>query len=172
VHWNWVRIDGYAYTESKASGRGQQGYESPCGAQRTVRRVRLGLRVFACLTYTFEDEYLTADWLHACASWTACQVHPSDGPWRSRADAGFPRRSPEWIAELFNTHCRPCEWYDPDGRTLIRRRGVCLKCGCHVSDIFDRLDNKLMFPNASCPLDPPKWGPSVDSDPNNEEPNP
>ncbi|MHC4120137.1 MAG: hypothetical protein ACYSWO_21800 [Planctomycetota bacterium] len=82
------------------------------------------------------------------------------------AAEGFPRRSPEWIAEIFAEHCQPCEWYAPEEKTLLGRQGVCRRCGCHVSAAPRRLDNKLLLPNTSCPLDPPLWGSSVEVEPN------
>ena len=47
----------------------------------------------------------------------------------SWAKAGFPRRSAEWVAEIFNTHCKPCQWYEPDGHTLLGDKGKCGRCG-------------------------------------------
>lgn len=84
------------------------------------------------------------------------------------AAAGFPRRAPEWVAEIFENHCKPCEWYDPDGVTPFGKVGTCKFCSCHVSADFDDMQNKIVLPNTSCPLDPPKWQASVEC--NNEPP--
>lgn len=71
--------------------------------------------------------------------------------------AGFPRRSPEWVKEIFETHCKPCEWYDANAKTVFGKQGMCTRCGCHVSADFDDMQNKIVLPNTSCPLDEPKW---------------
>lgn len=84
------------------------------------------------------------------------------------AAAGFPRRAPEWVKEIFENHCKPCELYDPDGKTPFGSVGVCTKCGCHVSDDSDDMLNKIVLPNTSCPFDPPKWEANVEC--NNEPP--
>ncbi len=71
-------------------------------------------------------------------------------------EAGRPFRSPEEVAELFNTHCnppgQPCELYDPKGRAipLVGRLGVCKGCGCHVSDDATELDNAIAYPTKAC----------------------
>jgi hypothetical protein len=68
--------------------------------------------------------------------------------WRA---AGYPRRSPEWVSELFETHCRPCPFYDPEGKTPLGTVGICGKCGCHVSDNPETMLNKLVLPTEGCP---------------------
>ena len=75
--------------------------------------------------------------------------------------AGCPMRSPEWVAEIFEDHCRPCEFYNP-GPNLLRQRGYCEKCGCHVSPDGNNPLNKIVDPNNSCPLDPPRWGGTIE----------
>lgn len=76
--------------------------------------------------------------------------------------AGCPSRSPEWVSEIFHTHCEPCEYYFP-GRTMLGQNGGCGKCGCHVSADSSNPLNKIVDPNNSCPLDPPRWGRNVES---------
>lgn len=78
------------------------------------------------------------------------------------AGAGFPRRSAEWVKEIFETHCEPCDWYRSDKKTFWGDKGVCIYCECHVSDDVDNMRNKIVMPNNRCPLDPPKWGSDVD----------
>jgi len=78
------------------------------------------------------------------------------------AGAGFPRRSPEWVKEIFETHCQPCAWYDANRTTLLSDQGICIHCACHVSGDAENMRNKIVMPNNSCPLDPPKWGSDVD----------
>ena len=75
--------------------------------------------------------------------------------------AGCPKRSPEWIAEIFETHCQPCDEYNP-GRNLLGQKGYCMKCSCHVSADPDNPVNKIVSPLNSCPLDPPKWGRTIE----------
>ena len=79
----------------------------------------------------------------------------------SWAAAGFPRRDPEWVAELFAV-CESCDQYDPAGKGPFGDVGACEACGCHVGN-NDRPTNKLVLPNTSCPLG--KWGSSVDRKP-------
>lgn len=82
--------------------------------------------------------------------------------------AGFPRRDPDEVRELFNTYCNPsghrCEQYDPDARTIpiVGIKGVCLGCGCHVSSNPAELLNALTIPTKSCPMG--KFGASVDKE--------
>lgn len=78
------------------------------------------------------------------------------------AKEGFPRRSPEWVVEIFETHCKPCQYYDPNGTTPFGSVGTCTRCGCHVSDDCEDMLNKIVLPTSSCPLDPPKWKASVE----------
>lgn len=75
--------------------------------------------------------------------------------------AGCPQRSPEWIAEIFEEHCKPCEFYNPS-RNVFRQKGYCEKCGCHVSADPNNPLNKIVSPLNSCPLDPPKWGGTIE----------
>jgi len=86
--------------------------------------------------------------------------------------AGCPRRSPEWVAEIFETQCRPCPWYDAEDRTIFGSKGLCTKCGCHVSADHTNPLNKIVDPANACPLDPPRWEAIIEIDkrqPNNEE---
>lgn len=76
--------------------------------------------------------------------------------------AGFPRRAPEWVFEIFENHCKPCDYYDPEGKTPLGSVGTCGKCGCHVSDDPEDMLNKIVLPTSFCPLDPPRWNASVD----------
>jgi len=76
--------------------------------------------------------------------------------------AGCPSRSPEWVAEIFTEHCEPCEFFDP-GRNILGQKGHCDKCGCHVSANSNNPLNKIVDPNNSCPLDPPKWGNTIEN---------
>jgi len=89
--------------------------------------------------------------------------------WKDWASAGFPKRSPEWIRELFGI-CKACPEYDPEGKTPLGTVGICRICGCHVSDDPDTTLNKLLMPNTSCPLG--KWQASIEcknDPPTNEE---
>lgn len=76
------------------------------------------------------------------------------------AAAGFPRRSPEWVQEIFDI-CKTCPLYNPEGKTPFGSVGTCEKCGCHVSNDPEDMLNKIVLPNTSCPLDPPRWNASV-----------
>jgi hypothetical protein len=78
------------------------------------------------------------------------------------AAAGFPRREPEWVAELFAI-CEPCELFDPEAKGPFGDLGICKECGCHVGPDAENLRNKLVVPQTSCPLE--KWGASVDKKP-------
>lgn len=71
--------------------------------------------------------------------------------------AGKPRRSPEWIAELWDI-CEPCENYDP---TMTTPGGVggCRLCGCHISPDGEKDLNKLVWPTQKCDAD--KWPASI-----------
>lgn len=72
------------------------------------------------------------------------------------AMAGSPLRAREEIVEIFQTHCRPCEFYN-EGRNVLGKPGFCERCGCHVSEDPDSMLNKIRNPLVSCPLDPPRW---------------
>jgi hypothetical protein len=73
---------------------------------------------------------------------------------------GCPARAPEDIKEIFETHCQPCEFFN-EGRNIFGKVGFCEKCGCHVSADPDTLVNKIRDPLIGCPLDPPKFGPTI-----------
>ena len=75
--------------------------------------------------------------------------------------AGYPIRDPEDVKEIFETHCRPCPLYNPDGRAItFGPRGLCddalefdgvKGCGCHVSPDPEELTNALLVPIHPCP---------------------
>jgi hypothetical protein len=69
------------------------------------------------------------------------------------AASGFLKRSPERVAEIFDTLCEPCDHYIPGP---LPGAGSCAKCTCHLNRQPVRL-NKILWATASCPLDPPKW---------------
>jgi hypothetical protein len=74
--------------------------------------------------------------------------------WRA---AGYPRRSPGWVRELFQTHCQggdgpACEWYNADEKTPLGDVGVCTRCGCHVGEDAENMMNKLVMPTNACPI--------------------
>lgn len=71
--------------------------------------------------------------------------------------AGRPVRTPEQIRELFEKHCRPCEFFEP--HRSRKDRGRCLLCGCKVN--LQSL-NKLKWATEQCPDDPPRWLATVD----------
>jgi hypothetical protein len=58
--------------------------------------------------------------------------------------AGSPEATPEQ-AEARLAICRGCVYFDPEAAR-------CKACGC-------RMEVKVTWADASCPLDPPKWGP-------------
>lgn len=90
--------------------------------------------------------------------------------WKDWKDAGFPRRSDAWIRELFETCCRPCDWYDPDKRNEFGLKGICRKCGCHVGTRSDTMLNGLVLPTKGCPDDPPKFERVIDLSSQSNEP--
>lgn len=76
--------------------------------------------------------------------------------WKDWQAAGYPRRAPSWVKELFEI-CKACEWYQPEGSnpfTVIGKcpPGICGKCGCHVSDDPNNDLNALVFPTKACPV--------------------
>ncbi len=69
--------------------------------------------------------------------------------------AGRPVRSPERIAEIYKTHCQPCENFvpHPKGDADKGSCGLC-KCSCKVqAAVF----NKIRMGTEACPMNPPKW---------------
>jgi hypothetical protein len=76
--------------------------------------------------------------------------------------ADRPVRSPELIAEIFETHCKPCEHFVPHKKKL--NRGKCGLCGCRLSAVAAGAVklNKLEWATTQCPANPPKWLPEVD----------
>ncbi len=71
------------------------------------------------------------------------------------AKEGYPRRSAEWVDEIFAEHCQPCEHYAPETRSLFGDKGVCSVCSCHVSANAENMRNKVVLPSQSCPVG--KW---------------
>ena len=83
---------------------------------------------------------------------TGFVLHYKD--WRA---AGYPTRSPEWIRELFAI-CKACPYYEPEGSNPFTKmglcpKGLCGKCGCHVSDDPENEVNTLLYPTKPCPDD-------------------
>ncbi|MCL4194323.1 MAG: hypothetical protein KJZ87_21480, partial [Thermoguttaceae bacterium] len=64
--------------------------------------------------------------------------------------AGRPTRSAERVRQVFETHCRPCEHFDPATQT-------CRLCGCHVAPAGPAYRNKIGMATERCPAEPPKW---------------
>jgi len=58
---------------------------------------------------------------------------------------GRPVRSDEEVKEIFETHCKPCELYDPETHG-------CKKCGCAVNTDTAPLGNKLKMKTEVCPM--------------------
>ena len=76
--------------------------------------------------------------------------------YKNWAKAGYPKRSPEWVKELFAI-CKACEYYQPEGKNPLSQAGfcppgLCGKCGCHVSDDPAQELNALIYPTKPCPL--------------------
>ena len=69
--------------------------------------------------------------------------------WRA---AGYPRRAPEWVAELFNAHCKGCDMHQPEARNALGAKGLCQGCGCHVSPDAAEPRNMLIYPTKPCPM--------------------
>lgn len=72
--------------------------------------------------------------------------------------AGRPVRSPERIAEIFDTLCKPCEFFKP---TRNPNDGSCEKCGCSLKR-RGKLMNKIRLASESCPAG--KWAAEVKTD--------
>jgi len=60
------------------------------------------------------------------------------------AKAGRPTRSQEEVEHLLNTHCKTCDWFDPE-------QSRCKGCGCKVSESAIAVINKLKMATESCP---------------------
>ena len=60
--------------------------------------------------------------------------------------AGRPVRSPEDIADILETKCKGCDWYDKDSER-------CKGCGCKVTDGGMAVFNKIKMATESCPKD-------------------
>lgn len=93
--------------------------------------------------------------------------------WKDWRAAGYPTRSPAWVRELFAI-CKGCEWYDPEGKNPFSvvglcPKGICTKCGCHVSDDPDDDLNALKFPTKPCPVGKFKAIVEVEPNPNRKD---
>jgi hypothetical protein len=66
--------------------------------------------------------------------------------------AGRPTRSPERVAEIFDTLCRPCEHFESTGVD----NGSCKLCGCALKRERGLL-NKINMATEGCPAQPAKW---------------
>lgn len=64
---------------------------------------------------------------------------------RNWVKAGRPLRPDSEVDEIFNTHCKPCDRYNPDTHS-------CNECGCAVSTSDKPLVNKLKMATEHCPL--------------------
>jgi hypothetical protein len=62
--------------------------------------------------------------------------------------AGRPKRTQEEVAGILETHCKKCDWYDPE---QLRCRG----CGCKVTDSAFAILNKIKMATEHCPKE--KW---------------
>lgn len=63
------------------------------------------------------------------------------------AAAGWPKRTPERVQQIYDEHCSKCPFFQND---------TCTKCGCPTVRTKN-LKNKLLWATESCPLDPPLW---------------
>ena len=77
--------------------------------------------------------------------------------WADWAAAGYPKRSPSWVRELFEKPCKKCEFYEPEGKNEFAKAGICPpglcgKCGCHVSPDHEEQLNALIYPTKPCPM--------------------
>lgn len=59
---------------------------------------------------------------------------------------GSPSRTPEQIEQIYDTLCKPCEFFKDD---------TCTICGCAIKKVG--LVNKIKMVTEHCPLSPPKW---------------
>lgn len=64
---------------------------------------------------------------------------------------GRPRRSPEWVRELFAI-CQKCPFFASNKKGPFGDYGVCTKCGCHVGSDAENWRNKLIMPTQPCPI--------------------
>ena len=67
------------------------------------------------------------------------------GALRRWAANGCPTRTMDERAEIFNTHCKGCDRFDPVAH-------ACKNCGCKVSAGGTPLTNKLAMATEHCPL--------------------
>jgi hypothetical protein len=58
--------------------------------------------------------------------------------------AGKPKRSDKEVEQIFNQHCKPCRWYDPE-------KQICRGCGCRVADSGYVVLNKIKMATEHCP---------------------
>ncbi len=73
--------------------------------------------------------------------------------------AGKPERTDERVAEIYDTHCAPCENYIPI--PLLTNRGQCGICSCLLSRDSESA-NKIRWATTRCPLEEPKWTEDVE----------
>lgn len=57
---------------------------------------------------------------------------------------GRPTRSSEEVAEILETHCKKCDWYDSE-------KGRCKGCGCRVTSSSVAVLNKIKMATEHCP---------------------
>lgn len=67
---------------------------------------------------------------------------------------GSKLRSTERIAEIFDTKCLPCNWFQ--AKKHSKGKGICGKCGCMLKRKGIYL-NKIAWATTKCPLKNPKW---------------
>lgn len=58
--------------------------------------------------------------------------------------AGRPKRTDEEVENILNTHCKNCDWYDPDKKR-------CRGCGCRVTESSIAAVNKIRMATEHCP---------------------
>jgi len=58
--------------------------------------------------------------------------------------AGQPERSDKDVERIFNQHCKPCKWYDPE-------KQICRGCGCRVAENGVAVLNKIKMATEHCP---------------------
>lgn len=68
--------------------------------------------------------------------------------WRLK---GSPKRSPDEVLHILETHCKPCDKYQID-EDSPKLQANCLVCGCYVNDLDDARGNKIVMKTENCPL--------------------
>lgn len=58
--------------------------------------------------------------------------------------AGRPVRTAEEVETILTTHCKKCDWFDPDANR-------CKGCGCKVTNSSVAIFNKLKMKTEKCP---------------------